>query len=406
VLATAHDMVREHRVITALAPTDVPVPETFALCEDTDVIGAPFYVMELVEGTPYRLAAQLEPLGADRVRTISTAMVDTLAALHRVDPAVVGLADFGRPEGFLGRQVRRWKKQLDASPSRDLAGADELHLLLETHLPQVSAPTVVHGDYRLDNLLVHDDAVAAVIDWEMATLGDPLTDVALLLVYQQLATLNTSGASLVVADASTAPGFLGRDEVLARYAEGAGRDLSRMGFYEGLAYFKLAVILEGIERTFERLSASIPPQRGATIVHGDYRLDNCMLGFDNRIAAVLDWEICTLGDPLADVGLLMVYWNEATDEQQALINSAATALPGFLSRAELLERYGQRSGRDLSAVDFYVAFGYWKLACIVEGVYARYAHGAMGKPAAGFEGFATQTVRLAEAAKAAVDKFS
>jgi aminoglycoside phosphotransferase (APT) family kinase protein len=143
--------------------------------------------------------------------------------------------------------VRRWKKQLDASRTRDLAGADELHRLLENHVPQQSAPAVVHGDYRLDNLLVADDAVAAVIDWEMATLGDPLTDVALLLVYQQMGDLDVSaGDTGVVADASAAPGFLTREEMLDRYARATGRDLSAMGFYQGLAYFKLAVILEGI----------------------------------------------------------------------------------------------------------------------------------------------------------------
>ena len=136
-------------------------------------------------------------------------------------------------------------------------------------------------------------------------------------------------------------------------------------------------------------------QSRSSIVHGDYRLDNCMLGFDNHIAAVLDWEICTLGDPLADVGLLMVYWNEATDATQALVTSAATAVPGFATRAELLERYSKTSGRDLSDIEYYVAFGYWKLACIVEGVYARYAHGAMGASASGFEAFAAQTERLA-----------
>ena len=244
VLATAHDMSREHRVITALHPTDVPVPTTYALCEDTDVIGAPFYVMEKVEGTPYRLASQLEPLGPERTGTISARMVDTLATLHRVDPAEVGLSDFGRPEGFLARQVRRWKKQLDASQSRDLAGADELHHLLEANLPVEGAPAVVHGDFRLDNLLVDDDdQVAAVIDWEMATLGDPLTDVALLLVYQRMARLDTGYA---VTDASTASGFLTDEEILNRYADRSRRDLSAMGFYLGLAHFKLAVILEGI----------------------------------------------------------------------------------------------------------------------------------------------------------------
>jgi aminoglycoside phosphotransferase (APT) family kinase protein len=158
-----------------------------------------------------------------------------------------------------------------------------------------------------------------------------------------------------------------------------------------------------VHEVHDTLLARIPPQEGASIVHGDYRLDNCMLGDDGRIAAVLDWEICTLGDPLADVGLLMVYWNQADDPHATLL-TAPTTVPGFPTRAELLERYGERSGRDLSGVDFYVAFGYWKLACIVEGVYARYAHGAMGKPADGFEAFSTQVVRLAEQAKAAVER--
>ena len=244
VLATAHDMSREYRVITALHPTDVPVPATYALCEDPDVIGAPFFVMEQVSGTPYRLAAQLEPLGPERTGALASRMVDTLATLHGVEPAEVGLRDFGRPEGFLARQVQRWKNQLDASRSRDLAGVDELHDLLEANLPVEGAPAVVHGDFRLDNLLVDDhDQVAAVIDWEMATIGDPLTDVALLLVYQRMAGLDIGYA---VADASMAPGFLSSEEMLNRYAARSPRDLSAMGFYLGLAYFKLAVILEGI----------------------------------------------------------------------------------------------------------------------------------------------------------------
>jgi aminoglycoside phosphotransferase (APT) family kinase protein len=244
VLATAHDMVREHRVITALRDTEVPVPRTYALCEDTGVIGAPFFVMELVAGTPYRSAVELAALGRERTAAISRRLVETLAALHRVDPASVGLADFGRPEGFLARQVRRWRTQLDSSRSRDLPGAEELHELLAANLPVEQAPAIVHGDYRLDNLLLDDaDRVAAVLDWEMATLGDPLTDVALMLVYQRLGELDEGGS---VADASTAPGFLGVDEILEVYAAGSGRDLSQIGFYLGLAYFKLAVILEGI----------------------------------------------------------------------------------------------------------------------------------------------------------------
>ncbi len=181
VLATAHDMSREYRVITALHPTDVPVPATYALCEDADVIGAPFFVMERVEGMPYRLTSQLEPLGPERTGALSARMVDTLATLHRVDPAEVGLSDFGRPEGFLARQVRRWRKQLDASRSRDLAGADELHHLLEASLPVEGAPAVVHGDFRLDNLFFASPEGGppfAVIDWQISSKGGGIFDVA------------------------------------------------------------------------------------------------------------------------------------------------------------------------------------------------------------------------------------
>ncbi|MGH3366017.1 MAG: phosphotransferase family protein [Nocardioidaceae bacterium] len=250
VLATAHDMSREHRVISALAPTQVPVPRTVALCEDPDVLGAPFYVMEKVDGTAYRSATQLEPLGPTRTQQICLRMIDTLVTLHRVDPVEVGLDGFGRPDGFLARQVKRWKQQLDASRSRDLVGADELHGYLETHVPAGSPPGVVHGDYRLDNLLVdRHDEVAAVLDWEMATLGDPLTDVALLLAYRGLA--DGPGADAVT-DAAAAPGFLSAEQMLTRYGERSDRDLSDIGFYLALAHFKLAVILEGIHFRYTR----------------------------------------------------------------------------------------------------------------------------------------------------------
>jgi aminoglycoside phosphotransferase (APT) family kinase protein len=216
----------------------------YGLCEDTGVLGAPFYLMERVEGTPYRRAAQLEPLGPERTRAIALDMVDTLAALHQVDPAAVGLETFGRPEGFLARQVSRWKKQLDASYCRDLPAADELHQRLAADVPQQSAAGIVHGDYRLDNILVDDrDRLKAVIDWEMATLGDPLTDLALMLVYHRLGQQLGDGA---VSTVSAAPGFPSEREIIERYAGGSERDLSRFGFYLGLASYKLAVILEGI----------------------------------------------------------------------------------------------------------------------------------------------------------------
>lgn len=248
VLATAHDMGREHRVMAALAGTAVPVPRMIASCTDDSVIGAPFYVMERMSGTAFQRASELEQLGEERVRAITEQLVDTLADLHAVDYNEVGLADFGRPDGYLTRQVSRWKKQLESSRSRELAGIDELADRLTNSIPTSSDGTIVHGDYRLDNVLVdteNGDRITTVLDWEMSTLGDPLTDVAVMLAYQNLA-LSSGGSSAQVTDASLAAGYLTPDEAVERYASRSGRDVSELGFHLGLAYFKLAVILEGI----------------------------------------------------------------------------------------------------------------------------------------------------------------
>jgi aminoglycoside phosphotransferase (APT) family kinase protein len=152
-----------------------------------------------------------------------------------------------------------------------------------------------------------------------------------------------------------------------------------------------------VDRVHELLLADVPAQVGTSIVHGDYRLDNCLVDDAGEVTAVLDWEICTLGDPLADLGLLCVYWNDPEDDSPALGVSPTTA-EGFPRRAELVARYAQRSGRDVGAIDYYTAFGYWKLACILDGVYTRYATGAMGA-GTGYEHFNTQVVRLAELAR-------
>ncbi|MFK0070681.1 phosphotransferase family protein [Streptomyces sp. NPDC091046] len=266
VLATAHDMRREHRVISALHPTDVPVPRPVLLCEDEEVLGAPFYVMEFVDGTPYRTAEQLAPLGPERTRAAVLNLVDTLVGLHAVDPAEVGLGDFGRPEGFLDRQLRRWAKQLDASRNRDLAGIDELHATLGRELPRSPSPTVVHGDYRLDNVLIggEDDEIRAILDWEMSTLGDPLTDLGLLVMYSSPLGLPDSPVSTT----AQAPGHPAPAELIERYAARSGRDVSAVAWYTAFAWFKLAVILEGIHyrytlgqtvgRGFDRIGDLVP----------------------------------------------------------------------------------------------------------------------------------------------------
>ncbi|MFD8204450.1 phosphotransferase family protein [Streptomyces sp. NPDC059701] len=266
VLATAHDMRREHRVISALHPTDVPVPRPVLLCEDEEVLGAPFYVMEFVDGVPYRTAEQLTPLGPERTRAAVLNLVDTLVGLHAVDPVEVGLADFGRPEGFLDRQLRRWAKQLDASRNRDLAGIDELHATLGRELPRSPAPTVVHGDYRLDNVLIggEGDGIRAILDWEMSTLGDPLTDLGLLVMYSSPLGLPDSPVSTT----AQAPGHPAPAELIERYAARSGRDVSAVAWYTAFAWFKLAVILEGIHyrytlgqtvgRGFDRIGELVP----------------------------------------------------------------------------------------------------------------------------------------------------
>lgn len=257
VLETAHDMRREYRVMSALRDTSVPVPRTLAHCDDPTVIGAPFYVMEWVDGTPYRAAAQLGDVGPERTRTIATNFVDALVELHRLDPDEVGLADFGRPDGFLARQTARWRTQLAGSTTRALPAAEELHRRLVDRLPPQGPARIVHGDYRLDNVLVDaEDRAAAVIDWEMATLGDPWTDVALMVVYRRVGELVGGDA---VADASTAAGFLDEGEILDRYERGTGTTAQHLDFYLGLAAYKLAAILEGIH---------VRHQRGQTVGAG------------------------------------------------------------------------------------------------------------------------------------------
>jgi aminoglycoside phosphotransferase (APT) family kinase protein len=242
---TAHDMTREHRVISALHGTAVPVPRPLLLCTDPDVLGAPFYVMERVDGV---IARDRLPDGyapESRRAAMTDALVDVLADLHDVDPAAVGLTGFGRPEGYLDRQLRRWAGEWQAlRTGDDLPGVDALAAELVATVPVEPSGPVVHGDYRLDNVVL-DPAdptrVAAVLDWEMSTLGDPLADLGLLLVYWQPAPGTT-----VTPSVTSLPGFPDRSALVARYAARRNADVDALPWYVALGCFKLAVVVAGI----------------------------------------------------------------------------------------------------------------------------------------------------------------
>jgi aminoglycoside phosphotransferase (APT) family kinase protein len=247
VLATAHDMAREHRVISALGATDVPVPRTLHMCDDPAVLGAPFYVMERVVGI--HVVRAFPPGYADdpaQRRAVGEGLIDVLADLHSVDPAAVGLADFGRPEGFAARQVRRWTQQWEATRDRDRPGLDALAARLAQTVPTGGRAGIVHGDYRLDNCLLDPGTpgrIRAVLDWEMSTLGDPLTDIGMLFVYWPEAGEERAST---LSPVTTLPGFPTRREIAERYARRTGADLSDLPWYVGLAFFKFAAIIAGI----------------------------------------------------------------------------------------------------------------------------------------------------------------
>ncbi len=254
VLATAHDVAREHTIIAAVGKTDVPVPPALGVCTDESVNGAPFYVMGFVPGVVLDSVEKAEALAPALRPSTSFNLIDVLADLHAVDIDAIGLGNLAKREGYIERQVRRWSSQWENSKTRELPAIDEV----------------------------------------------------------------------------------------AR-----------------------------------RLAANLPEQRGVSIAHGDYRFGNCLIDVDaGKVNGVLDWELCTLGDPLADVGYVGVYWNDG-NEINARANDPTWA-GGFPTYPELLERYASRTGRDLSGIGYYVAFGAWRLAVIGEGVYARYLHGAMG----------------------------
>jgi aminoglycoside phosphotransferase (APT) family kinase protein len=278
VLPTAHDMVREHRLMHSLGPSGIPVPKTIGLCTDETVNERPFFVMEFVEGHIVRDSSEAEKaFDVATRRAIGDHMAETLSALHAVDPDSVGLGDLGRHDGYIERQLKRWRGQFE----------------------QMSVEGVDHGGV--------------------------------------------------------------------------------------------------VERVGDELARRVPTQQRTAIVHGDYRLDNVVLNDRGEVRAILDWELCTLGDPLADVGMLMDYWTDPGDATSVLLFSPTTA-PGFSTRAQVLEHYASVSDLDLTHIGYYCAFGYWKLACILQGVYARYVAGAGAGDQGSVDAFPAQVARLAELA--------
>ncbi|MGD0374962.1 MAG: phosphotransferase family protein [Streptosporangiaceae bacterium] len=253
VLPTAHDMTREYRVLTALRGTDVPAPGPVAICTDPDVIGAPFYLMEYVDGLVLRSEEDGRQVSQQQAAQLSELLAGMMATIHGVDTAAVGLSDFGRAEGYLARQLARWQRQWDLSATREMPGYDQLVARLTEGLPESAEGTLVHGDFRLDNTLISlgaRPAIKAVVDWEMSTLGDPLADLGLTLI----SWVGPGDAGWlevnVGAAVTTRPGFFSRAQLAARYAELTGRDISGIGYYMAFGCFKLAVVLEGIHARF------------------------------------------------------------------------------------------------------------------------------------------------------------
>ncbi|HEX6519830.1 MAG TPA: phosphotransferase family protein [Streptosporangiaceae bacterium] len=284
VLPTAHDMSREYHVLSGLAGTRVPVARPLAICTDTEIIGAPFYVMDFVSGQVLRTREDAAVLTPAQAKQLSEGLAGMLATIHGVDLAATGLTDLGRGTGYLRRQLDRWQRQWQLSATREVPGYEELVARLTARLPEEGDITLVHGDFRIDNVLVAlspQPRVAAVVDWEMATLGDPLADLGLTLVYWteageegwlnpspapgeasaavpgeasaapgEASAARSAAVGGVSTDATVVPGFYTRAEFAADYASRTGRDIAQIEYYVAFGYFKLAVVLEGINARY------------------------------------------------------------------------------------------------------------------------------------------------------------
>jgi aminoglycoside phosphotransferase (APT) family kinase protein len=247
VLATAHDMAREHRIVSAVGKSKVPVPPALGLCEDVEVNDAPFYVMDYVVGTVLNDAPVTEALlGPDERRALSAHTVEVLAELHAIEPADIGLGDLGKRENYIGRQLKRWQGQWEKSKTRELAQMDEVFAGLSEKIPTQVGAGIVHGDYRLGNMLVNEKGrILAVLDWELCTLGDTLADVGYLL--NNWFQPGETSVDLQAAFGPTSVGdFSTREAFVERYAELSGRQVTTINYYRAFQYWRLAAIVEGV----------------------------------------------------------------------------------------------------------------------------------------------------------------
>lgn len=249
-LESAHDMGRERRIIHALLDTDVPVPPNYGLCQDQAVNGADFYVMAFVPGLVLNDATIARQVSEPERQTLSRHVVDILARLHGLDPDALGLGDLGRKEAYLERQLKRWTRQWEASKTHELPEMEESARLLTEDMPQQAGAAIVHGDYRLGNMIVAGGKVQAVLDWELCTLGDPLADLGYLL---------NSWAPPEEVDPATPEedrpptaigGFASREALCAAYAKATGRSLEQINYYRAFAHWRLAAIGQGVYKRY------------------------------------------------------------------------------------------------------------------------------------------------------------
>jgi aminoglycoside phosphotransferase (APT) family kinase protein len=246
ILASAHDVAREHRILTALRDTAVPVPRTIGLCDDVTVTGAPFYVMEHVEGLVLSHVEVAGRLTSEERATAGRALPETLARLHAVDLDAVGLGDFKRSESLISRQLRRWQRQWEASKTRELPEIEEVAAVLSSRMPEERETVLLHGDYHLHNVVFGGDGeIRALLDWELSTAGDPLADVGQMVAYWNEL---REPDGLFREPVAALEGFQAAPELAELYAEAAGRDLADLSYWIAFAYWKTAIIVEGVYR--------------------------------------------------------------------------------------------------------------------------------------------------------------